>query len=351
MPANRFTLAELAGRLGVELIGDPTHVISGASSLDRATETDASFLANLRYQEAMRESSAGVICIHRQMPMISGKNYFLSDDPSRVFQQIVELFFSPQRTTAFTGVHPTAVIDPGAKLGSGVVVEPYCVIDANAQIGDRTRIGAHSFIGAEVEIGADCRIHPSCTIRERCRIGQRVILQSGAIIGSCGFGYTTDKNGRHQKLEQLGIVVIEDDVEIGANTTIDRSRFDMTIIRRGTKIDNLVQIAHNVEIGADNLIAAQTGVAGSAKTGHHVMLGGQVGVLGHVVIDDMTMIATRGGVSKSIKSGKYRGSPAIPLNDYNRQEVHIRKLEEYVNRIKQLEAKIAALENAIAKIS
>lgn len=170
-----------------------------------------------------------------------------------------------------------------------------------------------------------------------------MILQSGSVVGSCGFGYTTDAQGRHQKLEQLGIVVLEDDVEIGANSTIDRARFKQTIIRQGTKIDNLVQIAHNADIGAHNILAAQTGVAGSAKTGHHVMMGGQVGVLGHVVVEDYTLIATRGGVSKSLKSGKYRGSPAIPIAEYNRQEVHIRRLEEYVERLKKLEKKLEQL--------
>ncbi|MBF8262567.1 MAG: lpxD [Parachlamydiales bacterium] len=346
MQVKSFTLAELADQLRVELIGNPLHVISGANAIDKATSVEASFLANPRYREAMKESAAGVICIDRQTPTDSGKNYFVCDDPSRVFQQIIELFISSQMQTAFTGIHPTAMIDPSAILGAGVSVGPYAVIDAHVRIGDRTRIDAHTFIGAHVEIGQDGHIYPSCVVRERCCIGHRVILQSGAIIGSCGFGYTTDKTGCHHKLEQLGIVVIEDDVEIGANTTIDRSRFDMTIIRRGTKIDNLVQIAHNVEIGAYNLIAAQTGIAGSAKTGHHVMMGGQAGVLGHVEIDDMTMIATRSGVSKSIKSGKYRGSPAIPVNEFNRQEVHVRRLEGYVERIKQLEKKIAELEKA-----
>jgi UDP-3-O-[3-hydroxymyristoyl] glucosamine N-acyltransferase len=195
----------------------------------------------------------------------------------------------------------------------------------------------------------DCRIDPSCVIRERCRLGNRVILQSGAIIGSCGFGYITDKEGAHLKLEQIGSVFLEDDVEIGANTTIDRSRFKVTIVRKGTKIDNLVQIAHNVEVGPYNLIAAQTGIAGSAKTGRHVLLGGQVGVLGHVELESGTMIATRGGVSKSLRAGKYRGSPAIPVIEYNRQEVHIRRLKEYVERIKLLEEKTAQLEKNLAR--
>jgi UDP-3-O-[3-hydroxymyristoyl] glucosamine N-acyltransferase len=349
MSQKSFTLAELADLLHAELIGRAEHRISGANALDKATQSDASFLANPRYRSALKESLAGVICIDRQTPFIEGKNFLVSDDPSRTFQKIAELLLFYQNKSAFTGIHPTAVIDSTASLGKDVTIGPYAVIDAHVRIGDHSNIGAHCFIGAEAEIGINCTLYPSCIVRERCRLGNRVIIQSGVIIGSCGFGYTTDKNGCHHKLEQIGIVVIEDDVEIGANTTVDRSRFDATIIRQGTKIDNLVQIAHNVEIGAYNLIAAQTGVAGSAKTGHHVMMGGQTGVLGHVAVDDFTMIASRGGVSKSLKSGTYRGSPAIPIREFNRQEVHVRRLEEYIERIKKLEKKIIELENALAK--
>jgi UDP-3-O-[3-hydroxymyristoyl] glucosamine N-acyltransferase len=349
MSEKSFTLAELADLLHVELIGQPQYCISGVNALDRALPGDASFLANSRYRPALQTSRAGVICIDRQTPPLDGKNYLISDDPSRTFQQIAEIFLSCQGQSGFIGIHPTAVIDPTASLGQDVTIGPYAVIDARVQIGDRCHIGAHCFIGFDVQIGSDCRLYPSCIIRECCRLGHRVIVQSGAIIGSCGFGFTTDKNGRHHKLEQIGIVLIEDDVEIGANTTIDRSRFDATIIRQGTKIDNLVQIAHNVEIGAYNLIAAQTGVAGSAKTGHHVMMGGQVGVLGHVEVDDCTMIATRGGVSKSLKTGKYRGSPALPIHEYNRQEIHVRRLEEYVDRLKQIEKLVAELQRQLRK--
>jgi UDP-3-O-[3-hydroxymyristoyl] glucosamine N-acyltransferase len=344
MSQKSFTLAELADLLHAELVGHSAHRISGANSIDKASSSEASFLANPRYRSVLKDSLAGVICIDRQTPPLDGKNYLVSDDPSRTFQKIAELFLACQNKSAFIGIHPTAVIDSTATLGIDVTIGPYAVIDAHARIGDRTNIGAHCFIGAEVEIGINTTLHPGCIVRERCRLGNCVIIQSGVVIGSCGFGYTTDKNGCHHKLEQIGIVIIEDDVEIGANSTIDRSRFDATIIRQGTKIDNLVQIAHNVEIGAYNLIAAQTGIAGSTKTGHHVMMGGQTGILGHVTVDDFTMIASRGGVSKSLKSGKYRGSPAIPIYEYNRQEIHVRHLEKYVERIKELEKKIADLE-------
>lgn len=340
----QFSLKELAKLLKARLVGDPECIITGVNTLDEATAADLSFLANPRYSEAMKQSKAGAICIDPTTPLPEGKNFLLSENPSAAFQQFALLLLLPgSNRSGFEGIHPTAVIHPTAKVDPTAHIGPHAVIDRDARIGANTQIGPNCSIGFDVEIGDHCTIHPNCIIRERCRLGHRVILQPGAVIGSCGFGYTQDKEGRHQKLEQLGIVILEDDVEIGANTTIDRSRFKATIIRQGSKIDNLCQIAHNVEIGPHNAIAAQTGIAGSAKTGKYVMLGGQVGVLGHVELEDFVMIATRGGVSKSLKTGKYRGSPAIPIADYHRQEVHVRKLEEYAQRIKELERKVDAL--------
>lgn len=333
-----LTLKDVGAAIGAQLIGDPNHAISGVNTLEEAITTDASFLANPRYTEAMKKSNAGVICIAPGIPLPEGKNFFVSPDPSRTFQQIAEILL-PSSKSGFTGIHPSAVIHETAVIAPNVTIGPHAVIDRDAKIGAGTHIGPNVSIGFEVEIGENCQLHPNCVVREKCKLGNRVILQPGAIIGSCGFGYTPDKMGRHIKLEQLGIVILEDDVEIGANTTIDRSRFKATIIRKGTKIDNLVQIAHNVEVGEHNVIAAQTGIAGSAKTGKYVMLGGQVGIVGHVELDDQVLVATRGGVSKSLKSGKYRGSPAIPITEFHRQEVHVRKLEEYVERLKALEKK------------
>lgn len=342
--AKRYTLAELAAKTAAKLIGDPNLSISGVNTLDQATPEDASFLANSRYCEAMKQSIAGVICIDEQTSMIEGKNYLITENPSRAFQIIAELLLS-MSASGFTGIHPTAIIHETAQIADNAIIGPYAVIDRNSRVGPGTYIGPHVSIGYDVEIGEQCVFHPSSIIRERCRLGNRVILQPGAVIGSCGFGYTLDETGRYQKLEQLGIVILEDDVEIGANTTIDRSRFKATIIRCGSKIDNLCQIAHNVEIGEHNAIAAQTGIAGSAKTGKYVMLGGQVGIVGHVVLADKTKIATRGGVSKSLKEGKYRGSPAMPIHEFHRQEVFVRNIEKYIDRIKDLEKKVAALES------
>jgi UDP-3-O-[3-hydroxymyristoyl] glucosamine N-acyltransferase len=341
-----FRLRELAALTHSTLVGNPEKTISGVEALEAAESEDASFLANPRYREAMEKSCAGVICIGKDIPLPEGKNFLVSEDPSRAFQLILEaLLISEENSSGFRGVHPTAVVHPSVKLGKEVDVGPYVVIDKGASIGDRTRIFAHVSIGPGVSIGSDCLLHPHSVVREKCRLGNGVILQPGAVIGSCGFGYITDVKGQHKKLDQLGIVVIEDDVEIGANTTIDRARFKITRISQGTKIDNLVQIGHNVTIGEHNIIVSQSGVAGSAKTGRHVILGGQAGIVGHLEITDNVMIATRGGVSKSItKPGKYAGGPVMPLADYNKQQVHLRKITEYVEKIQELEARLKSLE-------
>lgn len=344
--AKKFRLAELADITSATLVGDPEKVISNVEVLELAESEDASFLANPRYQELSQKTRAGVICVGKEFPRQNGKNFLVSDDPSRTFQKIIEIFAETKKwESSFVGIHPTALVHPSAKIGKDVQIGPYVVIDRDSEIGARTRIGPFVSVGAHVLIGEECVLHPHVVIRENCSLGNRVIIQPGAIIGSCGFGYTTDSKGRHQKLEQLGSVIIEDDVEVGANTTIDRARFKTTRIGQGTKIDNLVQIGHNVTIGEHNIIVSQTGIAGSAKTGRHVIFGGQAGVVGHLEICDNVMIATRGGVSKSIhESGKYAGGPVMPLADYNRQQVLLRKIDEYVKKIDELEARLEEIE-------
>jgi len=346
MTSNTYTARELAEITNCKLIGDADITITGINTLENANDTEVSFLANPRYFDAMTQSKAPLICISNIPQDLLSKTYLVSNDPSKTFQEIAELLLPPQKSqSGFSGIHPTAVIHETAKIGKNVNIGPFSVIDQDAIIGDNTTICSHVYIGTATSIGEDCLLHPSTTIRERCTLKDRVILQPGAVIGSCGFGYSTDKTGKHTKLEQLGTVIIEEDVEIGANTAIDRARFKATIVGRGTKIDNLVQIAHNVEIGKNNIHAAQTGIAGSAKTGDRVMCGGQVGVLGHVEITNDVLIATRSGVSKSLKkSGKYRGAPAVPVPEYNKQFVHGRKIESYLERIKILEEKMKELE-------
>lgn len=337
MGKRSFTLQELAKQTQSKLDGNPDLKISGVDTLEAANQSDASFLGNPKYLEAMKVSQAGVICVKPDAPRLSSQNYLISDDPSRTFQHIVELLASSCKS-GFEGIHPTAVIHSAAKVGDNVTIGPYVVIDQGVTIGDGTTIHAHTSIGPKTQIGNDCIIFSQVSIRENCIIGHRVIIQPGAVIGSCGYGYTMDAQGHHKKLDQVGNVILEDDVEIGANTTIDRARFKSTRIGRGTKLDNLVQIGHNVTLGEDNLIISQSGIAGSARTGRHVFMGGQGGIVGHVDITDNVQIATRGGVSKDItESGIYGGGPVMPIKDFNLMQVHMRKLDAYIKRIKKLE--------------
>lgn len=342
-----FTLAELAQLTHSRLVGDPAYVVSNVADLESAGAEDASFLANPNYEKAMRTSHAGVVFVSPQDFLVDGRNFLVSDNPSRAFQHVVELIMGEVLNcdSGFEGIHPTAVIHETATVGAQTAIGPRAVIERGVVIGERTVIGAGCYVGVRAKIGNDTHLYANVTIRERCLIGNRVIIQPGAVIGACGFGYTTDSQGRHIKINQVGIVIIEDDVEIGANTTIDRSRFQATKIGQGSKIDNLVQIAHGVIIGPYNLIVAQSGIAGSTKTGRYVMIAGQAAVAGHLTLTDKTMIAGKSAVSKSIMTaGKYGGIPAMPLNEHNRNSVYLRNIETYITELKALQKRVAELE-------
>ncbi len=338
-----FLLKDLAEYLSATLNGDPNYPITGIGGLDEASDTDISFLANPRYNDSMLRSKAGAICVGQDVPLHENKNLLICENPSQSFQKLIELFISPLPKNSFAqGIHPTAVIDPTATIAPDADIGPYCVIGASVVIGPRSKLIAHVFVDSQCHIGSDCLIYSHVTIRERSHIGSRVTLQPGAVIGSCGFGYVTSSHGLHNKLQQLGNVIIEDDVEIGANTTIDRARFQNTKISLGSKIDNLVQIGHNVEIGKHNLIVSQVGIAGSSKTGDYVVLGGQVGVVGHVEIASQTLVGAKAGISKNIqKPGRYTGVPLQPIDEYNRQQVLIRKLPELFEKIKKIEKQLS----------
>lgn len=344
-----FKLSEIATLTNSQLVGDPDYEVEGVANLERATIKDASFLENPRYEQSMQRSQAGVVFIDPNVQKPKDRNFLINENPSFAFQKLVDLFFKEKGIrTGFHGIHPSAVIHETCQVGHNVQIGPHAVIDKDTVIGDNTFIGAGTYVGPSTTIGADCVIHPRVVIRERCKIGHRVILQPGAVIGSCGFGYVTNKQGVHIKLEQMGTVEIEDDVEIGANTTIDRSRFEVTTIKKGSKIDNLVQIGHNVTIGPYNIIVAQTGIAGSTETGRHVVIGGQVAVAGHLKLGDQVMLAGRSGVTKSIsKAGKYAGVPAQPIEEHNRNGVYLRQIEKYLKPIKELAEQIKVLQEKI----
>lgn len=339
-----FTLKELAKHTQSSIVGDEDITIIGVNSLEDANKDEGSFLANTRYKELLKTTKAGFVCIDKHTSCIEGKNYLVSENPSKTFQLITDLLLAAS-VSGFEGIHSSAVIHESVVIGENVTIGPNVCIDQGCVIGSGSKIFANSSIGADSLIGNNCILYPNTVVRERCVLQNRVILQPGAVIGSCGYGYITDKEGKHNKIEQMGNVVLEDDVEIGANTTIDRARFKSTIVKKGTKIDNLVQIGHNVILGEHNLIVSQTGISGSAKTGKYVILGGQAGVVGHVEIADYAQIATRGGVSKNVtKGGQYGGAPLMPFSEFNKNRVHVRNIEKYVKRIQALEEKLAALE-------
>ncbi|MDP1880782.1 MAG: UDP-3-O-(3-hydroxymyristoyl)glucosamine N-acyltransferase [Parachlamydiaceae bacterium] len=335
----QVTLNELALLTHSQLVGAGHYLISGVADLDMAGPNDASFFSNPRYSQSLLHTKAGVIFVSKDVEKQEGKNYLVSDQPSHAFQQLIDFLYPSRHPSGFKGIHSTAVIHETVQLDEGVSVGPHAVLDEGVIIGKDTFIGAGVYIGYDSTVGDNCLIHPGVIIREQCVIGNRVIVQPGAVIGSCGFGYITDQKGNHIKLNQVGNVEIHDDVEIGANTTIDRSRFKSTVVGLGTKIDNLVQLGHGVQLGEKNIIVAQSGLAGSTTTGKYFVCGGQSAVAGHLNIGDFVTVAGKSGVTKSLKAGKYGGIPAIPLNEYNRTQVFLRNIESYVKELKELKKK------------
>ncbi len=333
-----FTLAEIASTVDGELQGDAATKISGAASLAEATGDEISFFHNPRYLAQLRKTRAAAVIVPPDFAEEIGPAVIRTQNPAKAFEQIA-LRFAPAPIKFAPGIHPSAVIDRNAKVGEDVSIQAFVVIEPGAQIGDGTTIGAHSYIGHDVVIGEGCMIYPRVTIRERCRFGARVILHSGAVIGADGFGFEMTARGQ-AKVPQIGIVQIDDDVEIGANTTIDRARFGRTWIQEGAKIDNLVQVAHNVVVGKHTVIAAQTGIAGSVRIGQRVMIGGQAGIIGHIEIGDGTMIGAQTGVSKNLNGGVWWATPSVPLKEAKIQLAWLRRLGEFFERIKRIEAKL-----------
>lgn len=333
-----FTLKELSALCGGEVRGDAALKITGAASLSEAVPGEITFYADPRYMGRLKKTRASAIFVPLDFSEETAAAQIRVTNPSKAFEQVV-LKLAPKPVVFAPGIHATAVVDQSAKIGSGVSIQPHAVIEPGAKIGDNTVIGAGTYIGHETIIGPACLIYSNVTIRERTQIGARVVIHSGAVIGADGFGFESVE-GRHKKIPQIGIVQIDDDVEIGANTTIDRARFGRTWIQEGVKIDNLVQIAHNVIVGKHSIIAAQTGISGSTRVGEKVMMAGQVGIIGHLTIDDNTIIAAQSGISKDLAGGAWFGSPAVPLPQAKRQIAWIHRLGKLFDRVKALEKKL-----------
>jgi UDP-3-O-[3-hydroxymyristoyl] glucosamine N-acyltransferase len=332
------TLQELAARLGARLEGDGALDVTRVAGIEQAGPGDLTFLANPKYAAALPGTRATAVIA---ADGVEGATCAVlrHANPYLAFAQAALALAPPWRPP--TGVHPSAIVAADAVIEDGVAVGPLAVVGAGARIGARTVVMPHVVIGAGAELGPDCVIHARVSIRERCRLGARVVVQDGAVIGSDGFGFAHRADGTHEKIPQAAAVVVEDDVEIGANTTIDRPAVGETRIRAGAKIDNLVQIAHGVTIGRNTLLAAQVGIAGSTTVGDNVILAGQVGVAGHITVGAGAKATAQTGIANSIPDKAFvSGSPAIDNRDWLKASVLFRKLPELKKRVAELERRL-----------
>lgn len=327
------TLFEIANAVGARLVGDGNIVVGHVASISSASAEDLVFVEDEKYLPAALQSRAGAVIVPESIASgSSAKPLIVSHHPKLAFARAARLF-QDSSTISQSGppVHPTAVIHESARLAPGVIVEERAVIGAGVEVGEHTRIGSACVVADGVCIGRDCRIYPNVTIYPGTTLGDHVIVHAGAVLGSDGFGYVRDrKTGRYEKFPQVGRLVIEEDVEIGANATIDRGALDETRIRRGVKIDNLVHIGHNCDIGEDVVIAAQTGVSGSAVIENGAIVGGQVGIADHVRIGEGVILGAQCGVpSNKVVRGKgmvFWGTPARPIKQYLKQLAQLAKL-------------------------
>lgn len=337
-----FTVAELAGKLQLNYDGDGTAEISGCSSLENAQPGDLVFLSQNKYRRQLQNSKASAVLLplddnFNRIPVIR------SSQPYHDFIRAVYLFYHPYRPQP--GIHPQAQIAPTANLGKNVSVGAYSVIGDNVCIGDETLIFPHVTLISGTRLGKKCIIHSHVSIRENCQLGNNVIVHDGVVIGSDGFGYVPVKEGCHQKVPQTGRVVIQDDVEIGANTTIDRAALDETIIGKGTKIDNLVQIAHNVKIGKNCIIMSQVGIAGSSQLGNNVIVSGQVGIADHLHIGDNVILAAKTGVTNSISPDSIvAGYPHLDIKTWRKSWAAIPRLFDLIRDFRKIKKRLDTLE-------
>ena len=335
-----MTVREIAHLLGGEVHGDESRRIRSVAGLETAGPDQLTYAEGPRSLEQAVHSRAGLILIP-QGTQVEEQTTLAVAQPKLAFVQAAQALhpapvYPPQ-------VHPTAAISLGAKVAASARIGPQVVIEPGAEVGASTRLAAGVFVGEGARIGSHCVLHPHVTVYPGAQIGDRVVLHAGVVVGSDGFGYVFAE-GRHQKFPQLGSVIIEDDVEIGANSTVDRGSLGTTIIGQGTKIDNLCQIAHNVKIGRHCVIAAQTGISGSVDIGNNVVLGGQVGIADHVRIEDNVMIGGRGAVypGKIIRKGSVLwGDPVRPLAEYKRMSAHLSRLPDLVKKVKELSLQLS----------
>jgi UDP-3-O-[3-hydroxymyristoyl] glucosamine N-acyltransferase len=333
---------ELAERLGCRYEGDGEALVRGVASLESARPGDLVFLAQPKYRRLLDETNASAAIISPD-ESFRGIPVLLTDNPHLAFVRAVELFFEPYRPAP--GIHPAAQVSDSAEIGAGVSIGAFASIGDGVRVGEGTVIFPFVCVYPGAAIGERTVIHSHVAIREGVRIGSRVIIHNGAVIGADGFGYIRVADGSHKKIPQKGTVVIEDDVEIGANAAIDRAALGETVIRRGAKIDNLVQVAHNVEVGENAVLAGQTGLAGSVRIGRGALLGGQVGVADHVRIGDNVIAAGKSGIIKDVPAGAFvSGSPHLDVRLWRKVWVLLPQLHDFIKDVKKLKSRVEELE-------
>jgi len=342
----QLTAREIAAIAGGTLVGNPDVLVTGVAGIKEARPGDATFVGHPKYAAALKTAQASVVLLTQALAdTLAGQlpaTLVIVENPMPAFAKLVEKITPPPVRFA-PGIHPTAVIAPTAKLGADVSIQPHAVIEDGAVIGDRSVIGAGNFIGTGCRIGTDCVFHANVTLREHTVIGCRVILHAGVVLGADGFGFEMVE-GRHKKSPQLGNVEIGDDVEIGANTAIDRARFGTTRIGKGTKIDNLVQIGHNCVIGEHCVICGLVGMAGSTIVGNYVTIAGQVGIAGHLTIGDKSIIMAQAGVTKDVPPGSFMlGAPAVPHKEFKKINAAMQRLPDTLAKLRELEQQIPEL--------
>ena len=341
----QFTALELGLLLQGTVEGKPEVTVNQLAKIEEATEGCLSFLANPKYEQFLYSTKASVVIVNNDLILTEPVSSTLIRVQNAYSAISVLLEKYNQSKLAKAGIEQPSFIHPSAKIGSNVYIGAFSYIGPNVKIGDNCRIYPNSYLADDVQLGTNVTLFAGVKIYFDCKIGNNVIIHSGVIIGGDGFGFAPQTDGSYQKVSQIGNVIIEDDVEIGANTTIDRATMGSTIIRKGVKLDNLIQIAHNVEIGANTVVAAQTGISGSTKIGENVILGGQVGVVGHINVAKGSQVQAQSGVSRSIneENKKWAGAPATNYQSHMRSQVVLIRLPEIEKKIQELEKKLTGL--------
>lgn len=342
----QFSAGQIAEFLSGTVDGDAQVLVHDIAKIEEGRLGTLTFLANPRYTEHLYTTAASVAIVGQDFqparPIAKSLTLIRVKDPRAAFAKLLEMHDAHRHEKV--GYEQPSYISPKARIGKDVYIGAFCYIADGAEIGDGAKIFPNCFIGTEARIGARTRLHAGVKVYDRCTIGARGIIHSGTVIGADGFGFTINPDGTQEKMAQIGNVMIEDDVEIGANCTIDRATLGSTVIRRGAKLDNLIQVGHNAEIGAHTVVVAQTGIAGSTKVGEQCMIGGQVGIAGHLVIGDRVKIAAQSGIGSNIPDDALvQGSPAFAIGDYKRSYVVFRSLPTVQQRIAQLERELEAL--------